>query len=87
MALVVAGLVARGVVHVGPREAETVACEMAGPWITYVRFGGTDIDGVSGLPETAGGVTMAEIDRSVRAEDRRDTRAELRALRTYWQGR
>ena len=112
------------------REAETVTCEMAGPWIGYVRFGraadvrhdllssppssatcvanrevlidgldgrqfakvcrrfgGTDVDGVSGLPDIGGGVTMAEIERSGRAEDKRDTRAELRALRAYWQRR
>jgi hypothetical protein len=164
VAVVVAGLFARGVLHVGPRtgvdrvrhlvrwpescaaidtepvtrtvrtwwprarEAKTVTCEMLGPWVMYLRFanagderhdllrhppesatclagrevvidgldpgqfarvcrefGGTDVDAVSGLPETAGGVTMDEIDRSVRAEERRDARAELRALRAYWQ--
>jgi hypothetical protein len=159
-----AGLLAGGVVHLGPRtgvdrvrhlarwppdcaqistapverrrtlwpratEAEAVTCEAAGPWLEYVRFrtaadarhdllrsppssatcvagrevvidgldghqfprvcrafGGTDVDGVRGVPEGAGGVTMDAIDRSVRAYERRATRAELRALRAFYAG-
>jgi hypothetical protein len=49
-------------------------------------FGGTDVDGVRGVPEGAGGVTMDAIDRSVRAYERRATRAELRALRAFYAG-
>jgi hypothetical protein len=164
VALVIAGLLGTGVVHVGPRrgidrvrhlvhwpgdcadiathqlpnlraqwprarEAESVVCEMAGPGVVYVRFagaadvrhdlrrrppdaatclaggenlidaldpgqfagvcrsfGGSDVNGVRGVPEP-GGVTEDELDRSVRLYERRAERAELRALQAFWRVR
>jgi hypothetical protein len=50
------------------------------------KLGGTDVDGVRGVPEGTGGVTLNAVDRSVRAYERRATRAQLRALRAFFAG-
>lgn len=48
------------------------------------KLHGDRVDGVVGLPDHGGGVTIDEINRSIARERRRDAQAEGRALRAYF---